>query len=243
MSLAYENPYKTIKQEKKQQYDNHDALKIDLPFRLLAIGPSGSGKNVAVHNLIRMVNNWDTVCVIAKHLDQPLLKLLKDQCQKAEKKYKTSIWRGSESLADLPDLETFNPKLNNIVLIDDFICEDAKALRPVEEYFIRGRHKNVSIAFLTQDYYGTPKKIRRNASQIIIKKLLNEPDLKRIVKEYSLSAPVEKVKDMYESSIEPTSGDKTMHWFTLDPMNPDENLQFRKNFGSIPASEWKPAKK
>ena len=240
MSVAYENPYKSLKlAKKKKPYDAYDELKIDLPFRALVIGPSGSGKNVALHNLIKAINNWDTVCVIAKQLNQPLLNELKERCLAAEKKHKTRIWMGSEDLAHLPSLDDYDPTQNNLVIIDDMICESEKALRPVEEYFIRCRHKNVSIAFLTQDYFPTPKKIRRNADLIIIKKLRSLTDLQRICKEYSLEAPMAKVKAMYEASVKPISGDPVMHWFTIDPANADENYQYRNRFDPIQASTWK----
>ena len=43
----------------------------------------------------------------------------------------------------------------NTVNFDDFVCE--KNQTPLIEYFIRGRHKNCSVIYLSQSYYKTPK--------------------------------------------------------------------------------------
>jgi hypothetical protein len=241
--MEYINVYKTLPKKKKKTYPNYDKLLIDLPCRMLFIGPSGSGKNVSLWNFIRLVDHWDTIIVIAKQLDQPIYNELKERAQKAEKRRKRRIWAGSESLADLPDLNDFDPKENNLVVIDDFICSEPKELKRVEEYFIRGRHKNVTPCFLSQSYFDTPKKVRRNANIVVIKQLTNVGDMRRILKEYTVSAKPEKVIEMYEMSIDSSEdGDPTIHWFCLDNTNTNDNLKFRKNFDGIDASFWKPKK-
>ena len=59
----------------------------------------------------------------------------------------------------VPELDDDNQK---IVIFDDFVCE--KNQKPLIEYFIRGRHKNCSVIYLSQSYYLTPKDIRLNCS-------------------------------------------------------------------------------
>ena len=47
-----------------------------------------------------------------------------------------------------------------IVVFDDFICD--KNQKPLIDYFIRGRHKNCSVIYLSQSFYKTPKDIMLN---------------------------------------------------------------------------------
>ena len=51
-----------------------------------------------------------------------------------------------------------NDKAQKIVIFDDFVTE--KNQKRIIDYFIQGRHKNCSIIYLSQSYYGTPKDIR-----------------------------------------------------------------------------------
>ena len=41
--------------------------------------------------------------------------------------------------------------LDKIVIFDDFVCE--KNQKPLIDYFIRGRHKNRSVIYLSQSLY------------------------------------------------------------------------------------------
>ena len=53
-----------------------------------------------------------------------------------------------------------------IVIFDDFICE--KNQKPLIDYFIRGRHKNCSVIYLSQSFYKTLKDIRLNCSHFCV---------------------------------------------------------------------------
>jgi hypothetical protein len=244
----YINVYETLPQQKKKTYPNYPEVQIDLPCRAIFCGPSGSGKTNAVHNFVRLIDHWDTIVVIAKNLDQPIFNELKERAQAAEKRRKRRIWAASNKLSDLPDMEDWDPKDNNLIIIDDFIGATKKELEPVGNYFTECRHKNVSICFLTQSYYATPSMIRKNANIIVLKQIASMGDMKRILKEYSLTVKPEKAIDMYEKSIavdpdeEGELGAHVKHWFTMDPNNINPDLRFRKNFDPIPASYWKPKK-
>ena len=53
-----------------------------------------------------------------------------------------------------------------IVIFDDYVCD--KNQKPLIDYFIRGRHKNCSVIYLSQSFYGTPKDIRLNCSHFCV---------------------------------------------------------------------------
>ena len=49
-----------------------------------------------------------------------------------------------------------------MIVFDDFVCD--KNQKTLIDYFIRGRHKNCSVIYLSQSFYKTPKDIRLNCS-------------------------------------------------------------------------------
>ena len=67
---------------------------------------------------------------------------------------------------EIPSLDELNDDNQKIVVFDDFVCE--KNQKPLIEYFIRSRHKNCSVIYLSQSYYLTPKDIRLNCSHFCI---------------------------------------------------------------------------
>jgi DNA helicase HerA-like ATPase len=228
--LEITNFYSHVKRNEKEDalrdYRNKHLINIDLPARILLLGPSGSGKSNLVLQLIKSINKFDKIVLIAKCLDEPLYVHLIDTFRRIEKETKSRILLASSSLADIPALEDFNPNENNLLIVDDFICDSAKELKPVEECWVRGRKRGVTMMFLSQSYFATPKKIRQNSNYIIIKRLYNIPDLKRILKEYSISAGVDEIKKMYEAAV---AGGFT-NFFMIDSTTNVEALKFRKNF-------------
>ena len=55
----------------------------------------------------------------------------------------------------------------------------------VKELFIRCRKLNISIVFITQSYFRTPKDARLNSTHYIIMKIGNKKELKSIAEENS----------------------------------------------------------
>ena len=55
----------------------------------------------------------------------------------------------------------------------------------VKELFIRCRKLNISIVFITQFYFRTPKDARLNSTHYILKKIGNKKELKSIAEECS----------------------------------------------------------
>ena len=66
----------------------------------------------------------------------------------------------------IPVEELKDEDAQKIVIFDDFICE--KNQKPLIDYFIRGRHKNCSVIYLSQSFYKTPKDIRLNCSHFCV---------------------------------------------------------------------------
>jgi len=69
----------------------------------------------------------------------------------------------NDEIQPVSEMNNGNQKL---VIFDDFVCEKNQA--PFIDYFVRVRHKNCSVTYLSQSYYKTPKDIRLNCSHFCI---------------------------------------------------------------------------
>jgi GTPase SAR1 family protein len=108
-------------------FDNH---KMKVPFRLVIVGASGAGKtNVAVEIMRRMNDTFNDITIITKNSDEPIYNYLKTKMSPDE----LTVLEGIESI---PDLESFDPEVQSLVIFDDLVLE--KNQKKIEEYFIRG---------------------------------------------------------------------------------------------------------
>ena len=73
------------------------------------------------------------------------------------------IEASNDEIIPVSQLRDDNQKL---VIFDDYVCE--KNQKPLIDYFIRERHKNCSVIYLSQSYYKTPKDIRLNCSRFCL---------------------------------------------------------------------------
>ena len=90
----------------------------------------------------------------------------------------------------LEDINNYNKKRDKKVLIifDDMIADlmrSEKFEAIVKELFIRCRKLNISIVFIAQSYFRTPKDARLNSTQYILMKMGNKKELKGIAEENS----------------------------------------------------------
>ena len=166
----------------------------DWPFRMLIIGPSGSGKTNTLLHLINNLHPIDKIYLYAKDID--------------EKKYQFLInKREQPGLKNLNDPKTFIKYSNDMddvfdnnnnynknrdkkvsIFFDNMIAdimrsEKFKAI--VIELFIRCRKLNISIVFITQSYFRTPKDARLNSTHYILMKIGSKKELKSIAEEKS----------------------------------------------------------
>lgn len=75
------NPYEKIPRKYKITYynPNYDKHGIEIPFRILLAGSSGSGKGMTLVNLLKaLTDTFDTLTIIAKKPNQPIFKYLSD---------------------------------------------------------------------------------------------------------------------------------------------------------------------
>ena len=178
-----------VSNKKKSSSENDD-----WPFRMLIIGPSGSGKTNTLLHLIDKFHPIDKIYLYAKDTDEEKYQYLINKRELAGIKILNDPHAFIEYWSDmndiLEDINNYNKKRDKTVLIifgdmiaDIMRSEKFKAI--VKELFIRCRKLNISIVFITQSYFRTPKDARLNSTHYILMKMGNKKELKSIAEENS----------------------------------------------------------
>jgi len=194
---------------------------LNLPFRMLIIGGSGSGKTQTLMNIIHNMNDtFNEIYVITKNKQEPIYEYLED---KLGSKGVSVV----EEINNAPNLDKdIDKKDQTLIVMDDLVLESNQ--KPLEEYFIRARKQNCSLIYISQSYYAVPKMIRKNLNYLVIKQLSSLQDLFRIMREYSLGDNKAQIKKLYENA----TTDNKQDFLLVDLDAPPEN-RFRKNFNDI----------
>jgi type IV secretory pathway VirB4 component len=209
----------------KSHNPNYELHYIDIPFRMLIIGSSGSGKTLTLYNILRIFSGtFQNIHIIAKSIDEPIYKYIEDRFKKinehpkAKSKLNVNVLEGMNSL---PDLASFNKDEQSLVVLDDLVLE--KNQSKIEEYYIRCRKLNVSVIYISQSYYAIPKIIRQNVSYLIVKQVSSSKNLKLIANEYSLGLDSKQLNQVYNFCTREKSD------FMLIDID-HKDIRFRKNF-------------
>ena len=192
-----------------------------IPFRACIVAPSGSGKTNFLLNLIELFSRGDqgtfqTINIITRNKDEPLYRFLESISDQIVIK---------EGLNNIPKLDKFDKELNHLVVFDDLVLE--KDLGAICQYYIRARKLNVSVIFLSQSFFGTPKIIRNNCNYMILLKLSGNREVNMILSEFGLGVTKEQLLDIYQYATR-----EKMQPLIID-LEAEPNQRFRKGFIEI----------
>lgn len=214
---------KHMKKTENPAFKDHH---IPVPFRALIVGSSGAGKTTVALELIkRMPNTFDFIVLICRSVEEPLYQYLIKKCRgmihTVEIDSKTPV-------PSLDEIIQFKQSSNDNILViyDDLVALSPKRQEPIEDAFIRARKFGVSLMYLTQSYFRTPKVIRLNCNICIIKKVSNLRDIRMILSDYNLGKTVDEMMDAYKRATESI---KTFMLIRLD-LPSDDPLKFTCNF-------------
>jgi hypothetical protein len=197
---------------------NYDLHHIVLPFRMLIIGCSGSGKTHTFVNLLyNMQKTFQNIHIITKNKEEPLYQYLEEKLGKKGLMI-------TEGLSSLPNLDDYNKDEQSLIVLDDLVLE--KNQKKMEEYFIRCRKLNISVIYISQDYYSCPKMIRRNLNYLIIKQVSSLRDLGLIMREYSIGLDKDEIEKLYKYCTDDKS-----KFLMIDMENKD--YRYRRGFDEI----------
>ena len=132
---------------------------------MLIAGNSGSGKtNTLMHILQAPLVYYDQIHLYAKNLDQDKYINLIDKMNGISEQVGYPVLIASND--EIIPVDQLDNDMQRVVIFDDYVCE--KVQKPLIDYFIQGRHKNCSVIYLTQSFYGCPKSIRLNCSHFCL---------------------------------------------------------------------------
>ena len=129
-----------------------------------------------------------------------------------------------EGLSKLPNLDKIDKEVASLVIIDDMQLE--KNQDPVCQYFIRCRKKNVSVAYLAQNFFQIPKIVRNNCNYLVLLKLSGDRELNMILKESGLGLSRECLLSLYEYATK----DK-FYPLIIDIESTQKDRKYRRGFG------------
>jgi len=217
------NFYAIIPDEFNKTYHNPNFKKhlLKIPFRMLIVGGSGSGKtSTALEMIHRMSNTFEKIIICCKSKEEPLYEYLESKIPKGALDF-------YEGIENVPNVDEFKGTGQMLAIFDDLVLD--KNQSRIEQFFIRGRKigGGISCMYLSQAYYKTPKTIRVNCNYMVLKKLSSKRDLKMILSEFSLGKDVDELTHTYKYATS-----DQLSFLLIDVDAPDE-AKFRRNFLEI----------
>ena len=216
------NFYKHIPKEMLDEPENPNfhLHNLKIPFRMVVVAPSGSGKTNFLLNLIHLFSQgkgtFADITILTRNADEPLYNFLTSRCDQIQVK---------EGLHHIPPLDKFDKRENHLVVFDDLVL--SKDLSAVENYYIRARKLNCSVIFLSQSYFRIPKIIRNNCSYMAILKLSGNREVNVILSEFGLGVTREQLIGMYNYA----TNEKFIP--LLIDLEQDPEKRFRRGFQEI----------
>lgn len=235
------NFYELPKMQKflKQTPVFNDKTGMYLNAHCLEIGGTGSGKTNALMNYLYNSDDLFSKIVILFKNEEPLYTYLYNSVEEGMVSFYTSP-------NDIPRIEELStevnppdendkrdkqkkrnklPEVKNILFIIDDWVDQADKFPIINDYFLRGRKFNITLFFLSQSYYKTPKFIRQNVSYIWLVKVNTYRDLKMIASEYTSLVTEKELIQMYEVATS-----EKFNFLKIDMKTNDANMKFSINF-------------
>ncbi len=227
------NFYEKIKKEEEpDQNPNLSIHGIKIPFRVLIVGATGSMKtNCALDLVQKFSGTFFHITVVTRNKDEPLYNLLTKHIPEDQL---TMIEIDEDDLDKLPDMKKMSNKSPpTLVIFDDLVLVEKP--KKIVEYFIRGRKMNISMMYLTQSYFGSPKKLRGQCNIVILKKVQGNRDWGAILREYQIGIELSQLKQVYENCI-----DKDKKDFLMIKLDNPSSEQLFHNYDPIKESDIPP---
>jgi len=141
-------------------------------------GPSGCGKTNVLMTILLHVRPFRDVYLCSKTSYQEKYSKLRELANSYNKSNKNKI--SIHDVVVLPEPENVPPR--SIVIFDDILTENQDK---IANFFLRGRHREISCFYLAQSYTKIPKKsgIRENFNYLILFRQ-DQVNLRQIYTEY-----------------------------------------------------------
>ena len=136
------------KKKRKININTPQQSKFENNNRTLLVGPSSSGKTYLMLKILSRISDRDIYIITKSPPEQ----------------YTNSKIKIKEISDEIKPLNEYE---NGIIVFDDILGSSNS--RFTDQFFIRGRHNNLDIYYLSQSYFDLPKRtIRNNRNKIIL---------------------------------------------------------------------------
>ena len=208
------------------------------PYKMLIIGPSGSGETNVLLNLKQKQANdnlIDNIYLYAKDISEPKYKFLIKKREDAGIKYfddPSAFIEYSSTMDDVyNNIDNYNTRRKRKILIafDDMIADimtNKRFQATIKELFIKCRKLNISLVLIRQSYFSVPKEVRLNSTHYVIMKIHNKRELRQIAINNLADIYYKGFLKIYRSCANEPYSFLTITT-TLPPGNP---MRFTKNF-------------
>ncbi len=200
---------------------NKDLLIPWSPCRVLVAGSGGSGKTNLLLNLLYRGLRFTRLFLILRNPDQRGYQKLIDDCRSIDP---DSVFVGS-TVEDIPDVDSMDKKETNLIVFDDMILDKPEKML---KYFVRGRHMNCSVIFLSQNYFKTDKTIRLNCTNYLLSRPQNGREKTMVYQDLGFGMDKDEFIKRWERATQ-----QRFNFFHVDLQGIHPALQFRRNFDSI----------
>lgn len=153
---------------------------------------------------------------------------------KVDKDRVFTSWNEKEcrTIMDECEEEAEEDKTKHVLFIfDDMI--DAKIMNVqrmgcIESIAVRGRHSRISIIIISQMYMKLSTPIRNNTTNLVIFRIRNNDELKKIIKENQESLSLDEFLDIYNLAT-----GEPFNFLHINNQEPHPRLRFRKNWNTL----------
>lgn len=207
------------------------------PFHMLITAPTGGGKtNLVLNMLFKLGLQYDVVHIVAKNPNEDKWLYAQKQLQKEERKTKkiTGIdykmvytYNALDQIPTIEELVEIENPPQSVMIIDDFVNE--KNQQVLQDLYIGCRKVNMSIIYLSQDYYKVPTEIRRNVYYSVFFRGNDKRSMKQICQNLSGQLGEEKFTKLLYHCTESTP----YGFFLVDLKTENPKLRYRCGFNGI----------
>lgn len=185
----------------------HESTGVAKNSRILITGMSGGGKTNALIQFIGLANGFFSHIFLCYKTEEQLYTMLKNKLIDKQNPENSSLSLYKD-LEEFPHIEQFidaeqmeKGKDEHYLVVFDDCVNDTKASKhlyfKLEKYFKFGRKKNLTTVFLTQSYFDFDLFMRKQINYLILTKLNNKSDLKRIIREFGSFYTTEEIYAVY----------------------------------------------
>lgn len=228
--------------QKKRRYfrddelNNYLAPQFDntvLSFRFGIFGRAGTGKTgLIVSAILQSDIKFEHIYLFVKDPSQGKYQLLLMFIEALEREYEAehgefkSFGTVVTKAEEIPSIDDVNPNIINLAIFDDMMMEKDQTL--IEEYFIRGRNKNMNCIYLAQDYHYTSPIIRKQCEYFAIFGVSSKNELIQLAKDHSLEYSFNEFKDILNKATHPKH-----NFLLIDRRTDNPLLLLRKNWDNV----------